>query len=403
MPGNVVWFERLAYVSLALALLVVALDFDNVAKAAPAPILVGALLFAIGLTALLIWLIARRRQNWGRWLFLALFVLGLPYFVGNLMRQSLLSVPISLLQAVMQGVALFFIFTGDAKPWFDRPQPVAKPSMPAPQNVERFEQLGYGGLILAIIAAAFELLRLRAGQQEAAAGPVGGVLVGLSGIGAGWLLIWLIARRRMGWARFVFLGLSLLGLAYWILSFGRTSLWLEALGGLQILAWLVAIGFALTDEAQPWFKVTRGLPAGSEKPKARIRVAAGQRIVVEPSEATHRTKVDAHIAEAAQHGIPGYVAAPPLFELLWATGLQIPPPLFLGFGSVMSIAGLPFGIVWIVLNALVARMGVALVLGAWAGLLFGAVIAAYYAQVSRRLALPSWEDYLPLSPSAPKR
>lgn len=395
MPANVVWFERLAYASLALGLLDLALDFQNLSRLSPAVNLIGTLVLTMGVIALLIWLVARRRQGWARWAFLILFLFGLPFLFMNLLQQSLLTVPISLLQVVLQGVALFFVFTGDAKPWFAAAQAVPLPKMPMPMAVERFEQLGYVGLILAIVTTAFDLLDVTRVPRESVAGKAVAVLAGFAVIGIGWLLIWLIARRRQGWARWVFLAFSLLVLALLVLSFGKAALWLDGLSGLQVLAWLAAISFTLTDEARPWFRPT-SLPGVGDKPKMRVRVAAGQRIVVEPDAATHRSKVDSHIAEVGELGIPAYVAAPPPFELMWAMGLAIPPPLFLGFLPTMLIAGIPFAIVWTFPSALMARPTIALVLAAWGGLIFGAIVAAYYRHKSRDLALPAWEDYLPI-------
>ena len=110
------------------------------------------------------------------------------------------------------------------------------------------------------------------------------------------------------------------------------------------------------DEARPWFEATSP-PAQAQKPKMRLRVAAGQRIVVEPEEATFRRKVDAHIAEVGRLGVPRHVAAPPPFELLWSAGLEIPPPLFLGFLPMMAAAAVPVAIVALLPIALLARAG----------------------------------------------
>lgn len=46
---------------------------------------------------------------------------------------------------------------------------------------------------------------------------------------------------------------------------------------------------------------------------------------------THCQKADHLIAELGQEGVGPYTVAPPLFRLLWALGLEVPPPLFLGF------------------------------------------------------------------------
>ena len=41
-----------------------------------------------------------------------------------------------------------------------------------------------------------------------------------------------------------------------------------------------------------------------------------------------------------------YTVAPPFFRLLWALGLDVPPPLFLGFLTLMLLMGTFFGIFW---------------------------------------------------------
>jgi hypothetical protein len=54
-------------------------------------------------------------------------------------------------------------------------------------------------------------------------------------------------------------------------------------------------------------------------------------------------------------------------------------------------------VVWALLNALLGFLTTptGLIVGAWLGLAFGALAAAYYRRTSRRLALPPWEHYLP--------
>jgi hypothetical protein len=43
---------------------------------------------------------------------------------------------------------------------------------------------------------------------------------------------------------------------------------------------------------------------------------------------THRQKVDHLIEKLGHQGLSCNVAAPPLSRLLWALGLEIPPPFF---------------------------------------------------------------------------
>ena len=71
--------------------------------------------------AVMIWLIARKRQNWARWTFLVLFVIGLPLSVPQLLatfQTSALSAVLGLVQLLLQVYAFFLIFTGNAKDWF---------------------------------------------------------------------------------------------------------------------------------------------------------------------------------------------------------------------------------------------------------------------------------------------
>ena len=62
--------------------------------------------------------------------------------------------------------------------------------------------------------------------------------------------------------------------------------------------------------------------------------------------ADHREKVERLIADLRQRGVSPYMAAPPLFRLAWALGLDVPPPLFLGFLPLTLLMGAFFGAFW---------------------------------------------------------
>ena len=73
----------------------------------------------------------------------------------------------------------------------------------------------------------------------------------------------------------------------------------------------------------------------------------------------------------------------------------------------MLLAGTPIAVVWALLNLVAGcqtcgrapfwvGIGAAVVVGALVSLLFGAIVAAYYRREAQRLALPSWESYLPM-------
>ena len=122
---------------------------------------------------------------------------------------------------------------------------------------------------------------------------------------------------------------------------------------------------------------------------------------------THQQKVDRLITELSQQGVGSYTVAPPLFRLLWALGLEVPPPLFLGLlpntvvmGTTFGVLfGVPWGVVmwlWEWQGQLPAGFAVLLsvLAGLLAGVVFGLVMAVLIRRQAARLELPpSWEDY----------
>ena len=63
-------------------------------------------------------------------------------------------------------------------------------------------------------------------------------------------------------------------------------------------------------------------------------------------EMTHRQKVDHLIAELGQRGIGSYTIAPPIFRLMWASGLEVSPPFFLGSRQFALLMGTTFGVLF---------------------------------------------------------
>jgi hypothetical protein len=334
------------------------------------------------------------------------------------------------------------------------------------RSITRFEQLAYLGLFLAVAQAPLELIRAT-GEIQGSPVAVGAaktisILGEFLGILIGWLPIWLIARRRQSWARWLFVIVYFVALGFFISNYGKSGRLFDVMNGTQAVLWGLAMCFLFTRGARDWLwgeeeelaaataasepvavRAPRSVaptapvpppkPAAKPKPqpapmpkvapkpapkveptprpvpvparpaeaaapgRTRMRVAAGRRVVVAPAELSHHGKVDAHVLEVAKAGVNPYVSSPPLFRLLWAWNLAVPPPLFLGFIPIIVMAWLPFMLVWLLLNALAGFMGTlnGLVVGAWLGLAFGALLAAYYRRTARRLALPAWEHYLP--------
>lgn len=132
MPRSVALFERLMYASLALSLLVIGLDgarmaaLPEVQASGGLGFLIATGLFTVAILMLFIWLIARRRKNWARIVFVVLFVLGLVPFVQNFLNvlaANPLAASVSGLQLLLQVVALFFVFSSSARPWFKKDEP----------------------------------------------------------------------------------------------------------------------------------------------------------------------------------------------------------------------------------------------------------------------------------------
>jgi len=138
MPRSVWWFEKLIWATLLLGPVIAWLDWDRLLrKAAPKaylyrdPIAAKAASFSMTVIAivtllvmlLLVWLIARRRMNWARWIFAALFVLGAPFALmgyPEMFSANPAAGALSVAQLVMQIAALALVFSPSARPWFAR-------------------------------------------------------------------------------------------------------------------------------------------------------------------------------------------------------------------------------------------------------------------------------------------
>jgi hypothetical protein len=119
-----------------------------------------------------------------------------------------------------------------------------------------------------------------------------------------------------------------------------------------------------------------------------------------PTAAPHadrRQKVERLIADLRQRGVSPYTAAPPLFRLVWALGLDVPPPLFLGFLPLTLLMGAFYGAFWgafmwtLQWRAWQMPLWLAVLTAACAGLAFGLSMAGYYRWKAARL--PPWESY----------
>jgi hypothetical protein len=123
VPRNVLLFEVMLYLSLMLDAVSVA--FQD--RTPDAGVTSSTITIATAMTGLLIllllyfvWLAARRRKNWPRWVLAA----ALLFSVGSLWQAIGegglgLDNSIEIVSCLLTAAGLYFSFTGDAQDWFD--------------------------------------------------------------------------------------------------------------------------------------------------------------------------------------------------------------------------------------------------------------------------------------------
>jgi multidrug transporter EmrE-like cation transporter len=85
-PESVVWYERLAWAAFAVGLASAAASPATLAKyydRYPIGYPIIMTVFLLG-QLLWIWLVARKRQNWARWISLVLILLGIPNAIWDI-------------------------------------------------------------------------------------------------------------------------------------------------------------------------------------------------------------------------------------------------------------------------------------------------------------------------------
>ena len=123
IPKNVLWFEVLLYVSLALDALSVAFQDRTPSREMPESMITVATVMAACLILLLVyfvWLAAQRRKNWPRWALVAslvLSVISLVQVVGDSGLQP--DSAIEIVSCALTAAGIYFSFTGGARGWCD--------------------------------------------------------------------------------------------------------------------------------------------------------------------------------------------------------------------------------------------------------------------------------------------
>jgi peptidoglycan/LPS O-acetylase OafA/YrhL len=123
IPKNVLRFEVLLYSSLILDALSVAFQDRTPGADITESTIAAATVLAAGLILLLfyfVWLAARRRKNWPRWVLLATLVLSVISLFQIIDENGLqVDSAIEVVSCALTAAGLYCSFTGDAQGWFN--------------------------------------------------------------------------------------------------------------------------------------------------------------------------------------------------------------------------------------------------------------------------------------------
>ena len=122
VPRNVLWFEALLYASLMLDALSLAFQDRAPTAELTEQMILAATMVAGAMILLLVyfvWLAARQRKNWPRWVLAAALLLSVISLFQVIGENGLeLDSSIEIVSCVLTAAGLYFSFTGDARGWF---------------------------------------------------------------------------------------------------------------------------------------------------------------------------------------------------------------------------------------------------------------------------------------------
>jgi hypothetical protein len=126
-PPSIVRFEQAVYASLGLSLVnsLIWSDTDTASSPGielPLSHLIGLHVVALGISVLLIWLIARRASNIAKWIFVALSGLSLALQLASpewIFEMGGVETAILLSQDLLIIIALRMLFRSDSRAWFN--------------------------------------------------------------------------------------------------------------------------------------------------------------------------------------------------------------------------------------------------------------------------------------------
>jgi hypothetical protein len=123
VPRNVLWFEVLLYLSLMLDAVSVAFQDRTPSQEMTEQMIMAATVIAGAMILLLlffVWLAARLRKNWPRWVLAAALVLSVLSLIQVIYENGLeLDSGIEIVSCILTTAGLYFSYTGDAQGWFN--------------------------------------------------------------------------------------------------------------------------------------------------------------------------------------------------------------------------------------------------------------------------------------------
>ena len=123
VPNNVLRFQVLLYMSLMLDALSVAFQDRTPTAEMTDSMIMGSTIMAFGMILLLfyfVYLAARRRKNWPRWVLAAALVLSMISLTQVIGDNGLeLDSCIEIVSCALTAAGLYFSITGDAQGWFN--------------------------------------------------------------------------------------------------------------------------------------------------------------------------------------------------------------------------------------------------------------------------------------------
>ena len=108
---------------------------------------------------------------------------------------------------------------------------------------------------------------------------------------------------------------------------------------------------------------------------------------------THREKVEIALSDLTARGVKQGTIAPPIFKLLWKTGIEIPPPLFIRFVPLALLMGIGWGLPMATIYAMFYPLKIVLSTAPFPVAFFGLTMAAIYRWKAYKLQLPAWKNY----------